>query len=59
MKNEDSKPVEEAVKDTDRIEYYREYANAMLAAYTEDNVDVRGYFAWSTPWALDYQSRLC
>jgi len=47
VRNENDKSIEEAIKDTDRVEYYRDYTKAMLDAYTEDGVDIRGYFAWS------------
>ena len=47
VKGENSMPVEEAVHDKDRIEYYDGYANAVLQAVTEDGVPVKSYFAWS------------
>jgi hypothetical protein len=47
VKNENDLPISEAVHDKDRVEYYRGYLNAMLAAVHEDGVDVRSYFAWS------------
>ena len=47
MKGENDLPVEKAVDDTDRQEYYRDYATALLQAVTEDGADVRGYFGWS------------
>lgn len=40
-------PIEKALNDTDRIEYYQGYVSAMLSACAEDGVDVRSYFAWS------------
>ena len=46
-KDENTRPVEEVVHDTDRIEYYDGYANAVLQAVTEDGVPVKSYFAWS------------
>lgn len=33
--------------DTDRVEFYDGYLNAMKKAIVEDGVDVRSYFAWS------------
>ena len=45
--NEPNVPIEQAVNDTDRIEYFRGYCGALLAAITEDGVDIRSYFAWS------------
>lgn len=39
--------VGEAVNDTDRAEYFRGNCEALLAAITEDGVDIRSYFAWS------------
>ena len=47
VKGENDLPVEKAVDDTDRQEYYRDYATALLQAVTEDGADVRGYFGWS------------
>ena len=30
-----------------RVWYFKEYVTAMADAYTSDDVDVRGYMAWS------------
>ncbi|KIJ63193.1 glycoside hydrolase family 1 protein [Hydnomerulius pinastri MD-312] len=61
VKGENSKTIEEAINDTDREEYYRDYTKAMLEAVTEDGVDVKGYFAWSLldnfEWAEGYRIR--
>ena len=46
-KDENTRPVEEVVHDTDRTEYYEGYANALLQAVNEDGVPVKSYFAWS------------
>jgi beta-glucosidase len=48
VKDEDSKPVEEALHDDDRVHYYEGVTSSLLAAVQEDGVDVRGYFGWST-----------
>lgn len=47
MMNEPSMPIDQAVNDTDRIEYFRGNCEALLAAIIEDGVDIRSYFAWS------------
>ncbi|EMD34834.1 glycoside hydrolase family 1 protein [Gelatoporia subvermispora B] len=61
VKNENSLSIEEAIHDADRIEYFHNYANAMLQAVTEDKVPVKGYFGWSFldnfEWADGYQTR--
>ncbi|TFY57764.1 hypothetical protein EVG20_g8414 [Dentipellis fragilis] len=47
-KDESNKlPLEQTLKDTDRVDYYDKYLNAVLDASTKDGVDIRGYFAWS------------
>jgi len=59
--NETSMPIEQAVNDTDRIEYFRGNCEALLAAIIEDGVDIRSYFAWSLldnfEWADGYTTR--
>ncbi|KAJ3514699.1 hypothetical protein NLJ89_g2221 [Agrocybe chaxingu] len=54
-------PREEAVHDTDRVEYYRGYTNAILEAIHQDGVPVKSYFAWSLldnfEWAEGYTVR--
>jgi len=45
--NEKDMPIDQAVNDTDRTEYFRGNCEALLAAITEDGVDIRSYFAWS------------
>ncbi|EKM56612.1 glycoside hydrolase family 1 protein [Phanerochaete carnosa HHB-10118-sp] len=61
VKGENDLFVEEAVNDIDRQEYFREYAEALLQAVTEDGADVRGYFGWSLldnfEWAEGYKIR--
>ena len=43
MKGENALSAEQAVDDTDRQEYFREYTQALLQAVAEDGADVRGY----------------
>ncbi|KAF7337788.1 Glycoside hydrolase family 1 protein [Mycena sanguinolenta] len=45
--NESDMPKEVAVKDTDRVNYYRGITANLQAAIHEDGVDVRAYLAWS------------
>lgn len=45
--NETNMPVDQAVDDTDRVDYFRGNFEALLAAVTEDGVDIRSYFGWS------------
>lgn len=47
VKDENNMPIEEALKDADRVHYYEGVTSSLLAAVTEDGVDVRGYFGWS------------
>ena len=47
LKGENDKTREEILEDDFRVDYFRGYINAMAEAYTFDNVDVRGYMAWS------------
>ncbi|KAG5716218.1 Beta-glucosidase 1A [Termitomyces sp. T112] len=60
-KEENSLSVAEAVHDTDRVEYYRGYTQALLEAVNLDGVDVKSYFAWSLldnfEWADGYTTR--
>ncbi|KAH9897061.1 beta-glucosidase 1A [Cubamyces lactineus] len=61
VKGENDLPVEKAVLDIDRIQYFKEYANAVLQAVTEDGVPVKGYIVWSLldnfEWADGFESR--
>lgn len=47
VKGENDLPVEKAVLDVDRIQYFEEYTNAVLQAVTEDGVPVKAYIVWS------------
>ena len=47
VKDETSKPIEEALSDHDRVHYFQGTTSSLLAAVTEDGVDIRSYFAWS------------
>ncbi|KAF9450197.1 glycoside hydrolase family 1 protein [Macrolepiota fuliginosa MF-IS2] len=61
VRNENDIPVEEAVHDTDRVNYFKGYTQALLEAVNIDGVNVKGYFAWSLldnfEWADGYQTR--
>ena len=47
VKNESSKSMEDALRDTDRVNYFRGITAALKTAVLDDGVDVRGYLAWS------------
>jgi len=61
LKGENDLSKDEILEDDFRLEYYQGYVNAMAEAYTFDNVDVRGYMAWSLmdnfEWAEGYETR--
>jgi len=58
--NESSLPLEVALNDTFRINYYQNYLNNMLTAVNE-GINIQGYFAWSLmdnfEWADGYNKR--
>jgi beta-glucosidase len=47
LKGENDKSREEILEDDFRVQYFQGYVNALAEAFTFDNVDVRGYMAWS------------
>ena len=47
VKDENSMPLEQALKDEPRVHYYAGVTESLLAAVTQDGVDVRAYFGWS------------
>ncbi|KAL1952931.1 hypothetical protein VTO42DRAFT_3934 [Malbranchea cinnamomea] len=61
IKGESDLPLEQLLEDNFRVEYFKGYIGAMADAYTHDNVDVRGYMAWSLmdnfEWAEGYVTR--
>ncbi|KAH7920871.1 glycoside hydrolase family 1 protein [Leucogyrophana mollusca] len=61
VKDENMKPIEEALQDHDRVNYFRGTTSALQAAVNEDGVDVRAYFPWSFvdnfEWADGYITR--
>ncbi len=58
---ETQQPIEEAIHDTFRLNFYKDYIQNMQDAIEQDGVDVRGYFAWSLfdnfEWADGYNVR--
>ncbi|KAJ8514966.1 hypothetical protein ONZ45_g7557 [Pleurotus djamor] len=61
VKGENSLSIKDALKDKDRVNYFRGTTAALLAAINEDGVDVRSYFPWSFldnfEWADGYGTR--
>ncbi|KAG1809566.1 glycoside hydrolase family 1 protein [Suillus subaureus] len=61
VKDEHSKPIEEALQDSDRVNYFKGTTASLKAAVLEDGVDVRAYFPWSFldnfEWADGYITR--
>lgn len=59
--NENNLPIEQALNDTFRVNYFSDYLDNVLAAIEQDGVNVRGYFAWSLldnfEWADGYSKR--
>jgi len=47
LKGENDLSLDKLLEDDFRADYFRDYINAMAEASSEDNVDVRGYMAWS------------
>lgn len=47
VKGENDLSLEMALQDDFRAKYFQDYIRALAEAYTYDNVDVRGYMAWS------------
>ena len=47
VKDENTMPLEQALADHDRVQYFKGNTAAILAAVREDGVDIRSYFAWS------------
>ncbi|WVQ82789.1 hypothetical protein IAT38_004921 [Cryptococcus sp. DSM 104549] len=60
-KDEHLKSREEACNDVDRAQYHTQYLDNLLAAISEDGVDVRSYFGWTLmdnwEWAEGYIPR--
>lgn len=61
VKDEHSKPIEQALQDSDRVNYFKGITASLKAAVLEDGVDVRAYFPWSFldnfEWADGYITR--
>jgi len=61
VKGENDMPLEQALKDNDRIHYFKGMTAAFMNAMHEDGVDIRSYFPWSFldnfEWADGYLTR--
>ncbi|KAK0278807.1 hypothetical protein LTR35_009072 [Friedmanniomyces endolithicus] len=61
LKGENDLSKDQILKDDFRAEYFRGYVNALAEAVTHDNVDCKGYMAWSLmdnfEWAEGYETR--
>jgi len=61
VKDEDTMPLEQALKDADRVHYFEGTTRVLLQAIHQDSVDVRAYFPWSLldnfEWADGYVTR--
>lgn len=47
VKDENTMPIEEALADHDRVQYFRGNMASLAAAVLEDGVDIKAYFGWS------------
>ncbi|KAF4302558.1 Glycoside hydrolase family 1 [Botryosphaeria dothidea] len=61
LKGENDLPLEQLLEDDFRVKYFDDYIHALADAYSKDDVDVRGYMAWSLmdnfEWAEGYETR--
>ncbi|TFL04985.1 glycoside hydrolase family 1 protein [Pterulicium gracile] len=61
VKDEHTKSVEDAIKDTERVHYFKGVTASLRAAILEDGCDIRAYFGWSLldnfEWADGYTTR--
>lgn len=61
IKGENDLPKEKILEDDFRVQYFEGYINAMADARVKDDVDVRGYMAWSLmdnfEWADGFETR--
>ena len=47
VKGEDDMPIQEALKDHDRVHYFQGITAALVNAIHEDKIDIRSYIPWS------------
>lgn len=59
--NESEKPLQEALRDVFRLDFYRGYIEGVCQAVAEDGVNLTGYYAWSLmdnfEWLDGYRPR--
>ncbi|KAF2319361.1 hypothetical protein GH714_015116 [Hevea brasiliensis] len=60
--NNETQPISDALKDQFRIDYYQKHMWKALESLNNDDVKLRGYFAWSYldnfEWNIGYTSRI-
>lgn len=54
VKDENSKPLAEALLDHERVHYFQGSTSALLSAIHEDGVDIRAYMGWSMTFLIPY-----
>lgn len=61
VKGEDNMPIQQALKDDERIDYFKGATDTLIKAIHDDGVDIRCYFSWSLldnfEWVEGYATR--
>lgn len=48
VKGEDTMSIQQALKDYERVNYFKGATDALMKAIHDDGIDIRCYFSWST-----------